>query len=522
MDLFKRTNSVLRNSLRYLPTDFANINKEGNTESLRAPARNLFEDILVFTVQPDKALAMKIGKDISALKNFTNVPASYQLFLQHAQNVVKGEEVIQEILNIFTNRGRTKLLDDLSRAYQQAFDAAQKNQQFYQGLLYVFFIGLVAYVAVLGSKLSSAFLLLRESNQNLNHALGRAEAANKAKSAFLAHMSHEIRTPLNGIQGALHVIKRGKCDDEQKQFLKIALRSCEGLGSIINDVLDVSKIEAGKMDFSMEYFDVRAMVEETVEMQLSRAAEKSIILTSFVSPTVPESIKCDKGRLCQVLLNLVGNAVKFTEQGWVIIEVHGIAEKDGTCKLRFEVKDSGIGIDKDKQATLFEAFTQEDISTTKKYGGTGLGLTISRQIVHMLDGEIGVQSDKGRGSVFWFEVDVERKSAELETNRYFQLTANKVRVILLGEKNAYQEFLAKQLGSWGFSYQIVADADSFAFSLINARKMLQPFRVALLTSADIPGLDELLSSLPPSAQIPPLAQNRRLTSYPRQRQLCFR
>ena len=292
-------------------------------------------------------------------------------------------------------------------------------------------------------------ILLRK---DLQQALGQAEAASAAKGSFLANMSHEIRTPLNGIKGTLHILEREELTQRQGTLVGVGLRSCENLGAIINDVLDFSKIEAGKLELNEDFFDVREMIEHVLDNQRAKAEEKSLLLASYVHQDVPEKIKADDTRLGQVLLNFVSNAVKFTKSGQVVVEVRCEKIEGEIYSLLFEVRDSGLGIEQNKQQSLFEAFTQADASTTKKYGGTGLGLAICRELITLMGGTIGVQSAPGCGSCFWFRLDVMRGDPHLDSNRYFQVVPNRVRILVSGESNdSYREILFQQLEGWGFN-----------------------------------------------------------------------
>jgi signal transduction histidine kinase/CheY-like chemotaxis protein/HPt (histidine-containing phosphotransfer) domain-containing protein len=505
LDLFKRKNAVLRNSLRYLPYVYDVASTEVQSTNLHEIIKNTFENTLILTVQPDTHLSAKILSNIEKIQKTQNNSDLIKQFTRHVQNILEGEAYIQQSLSQFNGNAQTTLIDKLSDSYQALSQNSRSIQNQYLLILYIFFAGLMFYVGYLLAKLRNTFILLRDSNLNLNQALEKAEAANKAKSAFLAHMSHEIRTPLNGIQGALHVINRDQSNEEQKKFLNIALRCCQNLGSIINDVLDVSKIEAGKMQLYLEYFDIRTMVEQTVDVQIPKAEEKCLTLSSFVSHTVPESVKADRGRLAQVLINLIGNAVKFTPSGHVMVKVNTKKCDVEKCMLRFEVIDSGIGIDKGKQDKLFDAFTQADISTTKEFGGTGLGLTICKQIIQMMNGTIGIESEPGKGSTFWFEIELERKPVEQETNRYFKLEPNKVNILLLGTGNQYEDVLSKQLQSWGFSSDLVFDANGAQDSINNALTSGYPFTSILIMSDKIPGLVNFVEKLPDNHCLPPMA-----------------
>jgi len=269
---------------------------------------------------------------------------------------------------------------------------------------------------------------LQKTQAALQEALKQANAAVEAKSLFLAKMSHEIRTPMNGVLGMTEILQGTELDDLQAQCADTIEISAKNLLEIINDLLDFSKAEAGKLTLQAEPFDVEELVGEVGAILSSTASKKGIELVCWCAPDVPVSVKGDVGRLRQVLLNLVGNALKFTEKGWVSLNVQNLGFEGEGAKLRFEVQDTGIGIPVDQQKLIFQSFMQVDGGRTRRQGGTGLGLTISKQLVELMGGNLAVSSRARSGSRFWFDVDMDvvkgvRPRGELEGKSVLLATA---------------------------------------------------------------------------------------------------
>ncbi len=343
--------------------------------------------------------------------------------------------------------------------------------------------------------LAETMQLNRQREQEINEAKNLLEKqvqseqrANRAKDEFLARMSHEIRTPLNGVFGMTELLLNSELTQKQRRFAETACQAGEALLTVIEDVLDFSKIGAGKLRLDCAPFDLHEVVEDVTQIVSESARSKGLELLCDVPAGTPHGVMGDAARLRQVLVNLVGNAIKFTEQGEVIISIAVVKEQARSAQLRFEVHDTGVGIAKEVQSGIFDAFTQADVSTTRKFGGTGLGLAISKQLVELMDGKIGVESVPGVGSTFWFTIPFVKQLEDGASVEDALSDLQGLRVLIVDDSDVICSLFERKLSEWGCRADSTLGGQDALKRLYAAAAKGIPYDLAILDLM-MPGMD---------------------------------
>jgi len=488
IERFKSKNAILKNSLRYLPelTRDLGENAERRDLDMEITLNDLLYNILLYNLTSDEKMAPEIERQIEQLSQIKDQYAPtdrslIELAIAHTKTILLYKPQVDALTKQLLELPTKQLSDQIYGTYEQYYEKALKTVDIYRLYTYCFsltFLGWISYLII----------------DNLAEARSAALEAARAKSQFLANMSHEIRTPMNGVLGMADLLAKTALNAEQQSFVETIAVSGQSLLTLINDILDFSKLEAGKMLLETVEFDLTKSVENVIELLADKAQGKGIALIAWIDREVPRKLQGDPTRLRQVLINLAGNAIKFTSSGEVAIRVsiNCATAESQQLSIRFAVKDTGIGIAPEDQKKLFQSFSQVDASTTRQYGGTGLGLAISKQLVEMMGGAIGVESQVGQGSTFWFTATLGNLSTPGTTYVREELKAQ--RLLVVDGHATYGNFVHYHASGWGMEVDRATAAAAATEKILASVAENRQYNIILL-DIEMPEIDETIEQL---------------------------